>query len=109
MALEQSAIYQRIGEFVVLYQWLENRLREIGWFILDPNRQQWPPTALRNVSGAELFNRVEELFLKALPKCELGDDLEKNFRTLFAEAAEVFTGVRDTRQSKARHPRAVLE
>ena len=88
MALEQSGIYQRIGEFVVLYQWLENRLREIGWFILDPNRQQWPPTALRNVSGAELSSRVEELFLHALPKCQLGDGLEKDFRTSFIEAAD---------------------
>jgi hypothetical protein len=97
VALEQSGIYQRIGEFVVLYQWLENRLREIGWFILDPTHQQWPPTALRNVNGAELFNRVEELFLQALPKCELGEDLENDFTSSFAEAAEVFTGIRRAR------------
>ena len=35
-SLNTDKIYQRIGEFVVCYQWLENKFREIGWLILDP-------------------------------------------------------------------------
>nr|WP_057929649.1 hypothetical protein [Burkholderia ambifaria] len=34
----EQAVYQRIGEFTVSFQWIENKLREIGWFILDPER-----------------------------------------------------------------------
>jgi len=97
MAMDERLTYQRIGEIVVLYQWLENQLREIGWFILDPDRQHWPPTALRNVSSADLFNRVEKLFLDALPKCELGEDLEKDFRDSFAVFAGHFARVRQAR------------
>ena len=97
MALDESAIYRRIGEFVVLYQWIENRLREIGWFILDPDRRSWPPTALRSISSAELFTRVEALFLDALPKCRLGDELESEYRTSFARCAEAFTELRKAR------------
>ncbi len=44
--MDQDRIYQRIGEFVVCFQFLENQFREIGWFILDPARQEWPPLSL---------------------------------------------------------------
>jgi hypothetical protein len=37
--------YKSIGEFVVAFQWVENTYREIGWFILDPDRKIWPPKA----------------------------------------------------------------
>lgn len=97
MPTDQGLTYQRIGEFVVLYQWLENRLREIGWFILDPDRKHWPPTALRNMSSAALFGKVEELFLEALPKCALGEDLESDFRDAFAACAERFRKIRQAR------------
>ncbi len=33
----EQAVYQRIVEFAVSFQWIENKLREIGWFILDPD------------------------------------------------------------------------
>lgn len=66
-------IYQRIGEFVVSLQWLENKLREISWFILDPERSIWPPTGLRELTNEELINEVHRLFLDALPKCEHPD------------------------------------
>jgi hypothetical protein len=29
-------IYQRIGEFVVCFQWLEDLIRQIGWLVIDP-------------------------------------------------------------------------
>lgn len=38
----EDVIYQRIGEFTVSLLWLENKLREIGWFILGPNACNGP-------------------------------------------------------------------
>jgi len=35
--------YRSIGEFVVAFQWIEDLYRQIGWFILDPERKNWPP------------------------------------------------------------------
>ena len=35
--------YKSLGEFVVVFQWRESKYREIGWFILDPERKDWPP------------------------------------------------------------------
>lgn len=55
-------IYQRIGEFVVCFQWLEHRIREIGWLLADPHRAEWPPTQLRNLTNCDLLHRVQELY-----------------------------------------------
>jgi hypothetical protein len=82
----EAQIYQRIGEFAVSFQWLENKLREIGWFILDPERSHWPPTGLRNLTNEKLIDKVHELFLPALPKCKLNHELEENFMQSFAAA-----------------------
>ncbi len=95
--VDEAQVYRRIGEFVVAFQWIENRLREIGWFILDPKRQNWPPSDLRNDSTSVLFGKVEKLFLVALPRCRLDPDLEEDLRTSFAEYATRF---RDLRQAR---------
>ena len=34
--VDQDKVYQRIGEFVVSFQFIENQLRQIGWLLLDP-------------------------------------------------------------------------
>lgn len=59
----EELIYQRIGEFTVSFQWIENKLREIGWFILDPDRANWPPADLRNLTNEKLIDRVHGLFV----------------------------------------------
>lgn len=79
----QEGIYQRIGEFAVSFQWIENKLREIGWFILDPERAEWPPKDLRNLTNNDLINKVHSLFVSALPKCKLQPDLENELRCSF--------------------------
>lgn len=81
-------IYQRIGEFAVAFQSLENRLREIGWFVIDPERLKWPPPDLRNLTNEKLVDRVYELFLQALPKCKLPKELEADLKESFASAAK---------------------
>lgn len=80
----ETLVYQRIGEFVVTFQWLEHKLREIGWFILDPDRKNWPPTGLRTLTNEKLIDKVHELFIQALPSCKLDAALDADFRTSFA-------------------------
>ena len=84
---DEDLVYQRIGEFTVSFQWIENKLREIGWFILDPDRKVWPPAALRALTNEKLIDKVHELFLEALPRCKLGAELEADFKTSFAACA----------------------
>ena len=45
--MDEARTSQRIGEFVVSFQSLENRIREIGWFILDPGRKESPEAPTR--------------------------------------------------------------
>jgi len=95
--MNEDRIYRRIGEFVVSFQWLENRIREIGWFILDPARKNWPPMELRDDTTAVLFSKVKTLFLNALPLCRLDADLESDFRDSFSRHAQSFTELRRSR------------
>jgi hypothetical protein len=95
--MDEAKTYQRIGEFVVCFQSIESRIREIGWFILDPGRKDWPPKLLRSDTNASLFSKVEGLFLQALPKCDLGPELEEDFRASFVESGARFQNLRRAR------------
>ena len=94
---DQHRIYQRIGEFVVSFQWIENRIREIGWFILDPERKNWPPQDLRDDKTDALFKKVDKLFLGALPRCRLDRELEDDYRKTFAQSTTRFHQLRRAR------------
>jgi hypothetical protein len=93
----EARVYQRIGEFAVCFQWLENKLREIGWLILDPERAHWPPVGLRNLTNEKLIDRVHELFVQALPKCKLDHELEEDFKLSFRSAVEAMHTLRRER------------
>ena len=93
----EDKIYQRIGEFAVSFQWLENKLREIGWLILDPERSKWPPTELRNLTNEKLIDRVYDLFLLVLPMCRLTPELESDFRESFGSCASTLHQLRKDR------------
>lgn len=93
----EGLIYQGIGEFLVSFQWLENKLREIGWFILDPERSHWPPADLRNLTNEKLINRVHQLFVESLPKCKLPGDLESDLKKSFASSAKALHQLRRDR------------
>ena len=95
--LDEGKIYQRIGEFAVSFQWLENRIREIGWLILDPGHNNWPPMELRDDTTAALFAKVEGLFLDALTECRLTPEFEADFRNSFAMNANRFHSLRRAR------------
>jgi hypothetical protein len=94
---EEGLVYQRIGEFTVSFQWLENKLREIGWFILDPDRKEWPPKGLRALTNEKLIDKVHALFLQALPRCKLEAELEADFEAAFAACAKELHQVRRNR------------
>lgn len=83
---EENKLYQRIGEFVVSFQWIEHRLREIGWYCLDPYRRSWPPLALRSESNSELLEKVKKLFIAYLDKVAPSD--AENRRTQFGNLIE---------------------
>lgn len=85
---DEALVYQRIGEITVSFQSLENKLREIGWYVLDPDRRHWPPKDLRSLTNEILVDRVHKLFLEALPRCKLDPELEATLRSSFALCAK---------------------
>ena len=89
--MNTDKIYQRIGEFAVSFQWLENRLREIGWLVLDPARNEWPPKALRNLTNHDLVNKVEELYVGLIDDLDIEDQEERkaNFRSLITTCHDI--------------------
>lgn len=56
--------HEALGRFVVIFQWIENQYRQIGWFILDPERKNWPPTSLRRESNHQLLEKVTDSFVQ---------------------------------------------
>jgi len=76
--------YCSIGEFVVAFQWAENKYREIGWFILDPKREQWPPLQLRKETNESLVNKVTDLFFDLVQSHSFSNGTEQaaDFETL---------------------------
>lgn len=85
---ELDRIYQRIGEFVVVFQFAEARVREVGWLLLDPKRNRWPPTALRNLTNRDLLNRVQEIYCATVSRFpdDGAEDYCQSFGFVVAEA-----------------------
>jgi hypothetical protein len=52
-----------LGQFVVTFQRIECKYREIGWMILDPEKREWPPMQLRSESNRDLINKVTDLYV----------------------------------------------
>lgn len=69
--------YQSIGEFVVSFQWIESKYREIGWTILDPERKSWPPMQFRQESNKDLINKVTDLFQDLVDKHDFPNGAER--------------------------------
>jgi hypothetical protein len=91
---DTDKIYQRIGEFVVCYQWIESKFRQIGWLILDPTRTEWPPKHLRSESNKELIDKVKDMYLNLIDRLDHIDakhrsDLKHDFVVLAAHCHEL--------------------
>ena len=67
-ARSRLPVYRRVCRLLPI----EHKLREIGWFILDPERSAWPPTGLRKLTNEALINEVHQLAmpLKAIQLSE---------------------------------------
>jgi hypothetical protein len=72
-----DATHKALGEFVIVFQWVENLYRQIGWFILDPERKQWPPTQLRTETNYSLINKVTDLLVELTNTYAFADGAEK--------------------------------
>jgi hypothetical protein len=59
-----APIHHAIGEFVVIFQGVEDLYRQIGWFILDPDRESWPPIQLRKETSGRLIDKVTDMFVE---------------------------------------------
>lgn len=70
-------IHQALGEFVIIFQWIESLYRQIGWFILDPERKDWPPMELRKETNYQLINKVTELYVDLTETYEFANGDEK--------------------------------
>lgn len=90
--MNEDNIYQRIGEFVVGFQFLEDQIRQIGWLLLDPGRKVSPPEALRNLTSEALAKKVVKLYDEKLHLCRLPDEQERLVQ--FAELISKFHDLR---------------
>lgn len=75
--MDTDLLYQRIGEFVVSFQWIEHRLREMGWLITDPERKVWPPRDLREESNSQLLDKIEEIYINFIKTSRITDKENK--------------------------------
>ena len=91
--LDTDKLYQRIGEFVVCFQWIESKFREIGWLILDPMKKEWPPMSLRNLSNKDLLDKVESLFVNLVGGLDVEDRDER-----IRDFKEIVAGCHELRQ-----------
>jgi hypothetical protein len=91
--LNTDKLYQRIGEFVVCFQWVESKFREIGWLILDPMKKEWPPMSLRNLSNNDLLDKVESLFVNLVGGLDVEDRDER-----IIDFKEIVAGCHQLRQ-----------
>jgi hypothetical protein len=69
--------HQALGEFVIVFQWIENRYRQIGWFILNPERTQWPPMQLRKETNQDLINKATDLYIDLTNRYTFPNGAEK--------------------------------
>lgn len=88
---EIDELYRRLGEFVVCFQWLEDRFRQIGWIILDPERTEWPPRAFREELNAQLLTKVERLFLELIDSLAIDqrEETKADFSSLVVASHEL--------------------
>jgi hypothetical protein len=84
-------VHQAIGEFVVFFQSIEDTYRQIGWFLVDPEKTAWPPNAFRKETNADLVDKVTDLFvgltrqykfLNGEQKANEAEELRKTFHAL---------------------------
>jgi len=93
-------IYQHIGEFVVSFQWLEFKSREIGLYIIDHEKLNFGERQeLINLTNEKLIEEVKKLFLDNIKYCFLPKDFEKTFVDRFTDCCSRLHKMRQIRNS----------
>ncbi|HEX3387038.1 MAG TPA: hypothetical protein VHS53_17680 [Mucilaginibacter sp.] len=87
-SFDEALLYQKIGEFVVSFQWTEHLIRQIGWFCIDPDMRDHLNDELRTESNNELLNKVAMLHDDFIERHKI--DATKGFRLKFNEAIQSF-------------------
>src|SRR5512141_1309959 len=90
-------LHQAIGEFVVFFQSVEDLYRQIGWFLVDPEKTVWPPHQFRKESNGELVEKVTDLFLELVRLHNFPNGAESA-----AEAEQARTAFHALRKSRNR-------
>jgi hypothetical protein len=67
----ETLFYQRMGEFVVSFQWIEDQFRQIGWRTIDPEMVKLPNEELRNESNNDLLNKILSLLNEFITKYKI--------------------------------------
>ena len=88
---DYDKLMKRIGEFVVTFQWIENKFRDIGWLIEDPERLNWPPATLRNLTNHDLLNTVATKYCDLMDTLNIDDaeDRKTAFNELVANCHDI--------------------
>lgn len=86
-----AKLMQRIGEFVVTFQWMEVKFRETGWLIEDPERKNWPPTTLRKLGNKPLLDTVAKKYCSLMDTLNIddADDRKSAFNDLVANCHDM--------------------
>ena len=93
----ESLFYQRIGEFVVSFQWIEDQFRQMGWFMLDPEMTNFPNEELREETNHQLLNKVAVLHDDFIAKYQI--DTTKGYQLDFKALVARFHDLRKYRNN----------
>jgi hypothetical protein len=70
-------VHQAVGEFVVFFQSIEDAYRQIGWFLVDPEKAVWPPRAFRRETNCDLVDKVTDLLIGLTQKYKFPNGQQK--------------------------------
>ena len=70
-------VHQAIGEFVVFFQSIEDMYRHLGWQLVDPEKNSWPPRQFRREPNHELIDKVTDLFIGLTRRYRFSNGEEK--------------------------------
>lgn len=95
----EDRFYRQVGEFVISFQWLEDKLRQIGAFVIDPAKPSVGQRKLGRLNFGPMCKEAWRLFLGALPECNLPSELESDFKESVQHYAERLEKVRQKRNT----------
>lgn len=96
-AFDEDLFYRRVGEFVITFQWIEDKFRQIGWFMIDPEMVDDPNKELREENNNDLLNRVKILHDDFILRHQI--NVKDGYQLNFAEVVVKFHELRKFRNN----------